>query len=61
VNPAASSKRPCKGEKEAELRVLADDGVELLGEFTRGLYEANGDWTNISEITEIRWEALWIC
>jgi len=33
-----------------QLQVLADDGVALLGEFTRGLSEANGDWTKISEV-----------
>jgi len=33
-----------------QLQVLADDGVSLLGEFTRGLNEANGDWTKISEV-----------
>jgi phage-related protein len=34
----------------SQLQVLADDGVALLGEFTRGLSEANGDWTKISEV-----------
>jgi len=33
-----------------QLQILADDGVALLGEFTRGLSEANGDWTKISEV-----------
>ncbi|ABZ85478.1 conserved hypothetical protein [Heliomicrobium modesticaldum Ice1] len=33
-----------------QLQVLADDGVSLLGEFTRGLNEANGDWNKISEV-----------
>lgn len=33
-----------------QLQVLADDGVALLGEFTRGLSEANGDWTKISGV-----------
>ena len=33
-----------------QLQILADDGVTLLGEFTRGLSEAGGDWTKISEV-----------
>ncbi len=33
-----------------QLQILADDGVVLLGEFTRGLSEANGDWTKISGV-----------
>jgi phage-related protein len=33
-----------------QLQILADDGVSLLGDFTRGLSEANGDWTKISEV-----------
>ncbi|TDT63782.1 phage tail protein [Fonticella tunisiensis] len=33
-----------------QLQILGDDGVALLGEFTRGLSEANGDWTKISEV-----------
>lgn len=33
-----------------QLQLLADGGVSLLGEFTRGLSEANGDWTKISEV-----------
>jgi uncharacterized protein YukE len=33
-----------------QLQILADDGVALIGEFTRGLSEANGDWTKISEV-----------
>jgi phage-related protein len=33
-----------------QLQILADDGVTLLGDFTRGLSEANGDWTKISEV-----------
>lgn len=33
-----------------QLQILADDGVALLGEFTRGLSEANGDWTKISGV-----------
>ena len=33
-----------------QLQQLADGGVSLLGEFTRGLSEANGDWTKISEV-----------
>lgn len=33
-----------------QLQILADDGVGLLGEFTKGLNEANGDWTKISQV-----------
>lgn len=33
-----------------QLQPLADDGVDLLGEFTRRLVEADGDWTKISEV-----------
>jgi hypothetical protein len=33
-----------------QLQTLADDGVNLLGNFTSGLNEANGDWTKISEV-----------
>lgn len=33
-----------------QLQILADYGVALLGEFTRGLSEANGDWTKISGV-----------
>lgn len=33
-----------------QLQVLADEGVGLLGEFTQGLNEANGDWTKISQV-----------
>lgn len=33
-----------------QLQVLADSGVSLLGTFTSGLIEANGDWTKISAV-----------
>lgn len=33
-----------------QLQILADDGVALFGDFTRGLSEANGDWTKIGEV-----------
>ena len=33
-----------------QLQVLADDGVQLLGQFTRGLHEAGGDWGKIREV-----------
>lgn len=33
-----------------QLQNLADDGVSLIGEFTRGLNEAGGDWDKISEV-----------
>jgi phage-related protein len=33
-----------------QLQILAGDGVSLLGDFTRGLSEAYGDWTKISEV-----------
>ena len=33
-----------------QLQVLADSGVSLLGTFTSGLVEANGDWTKISAV-----------
>ena len=32
------------------LQDLADDGVELIGEFTRGINEAGGDWSKISDV-----------
>ena len=32
------------------LQSLADEGVSLLGEFTSGLIEADGDWTQISAV-----------
>ena len=32
------------------LQSLADEGIGLLGEFTTGLIEANGDWTQISAV-----------
>jgi hypothetical protein len=33
-----------------QLTALGTEGVELLGEFTRGLNDANGDWSKISEV-----------
>jgi phage-related protein len=33
-----------------QLQILADDGVGLLGKFTTGIMEANGDWEQISAI-----------
>ena len=33
-----------------QLQVFADSGVSLLGTFTGGLAEANGDWTKISAV-----------
>lgn len=33
-----------------QLQVLADDGVGLLGQFTTGIMEANGDWDQISTV-----------
>lgn len=33
-----------------QLQTLADEGVSLLGQFTRGLNDANGDWAKISEV-----------
>lgn len=33
-----------------QLQALANDGVGLLGDFTRGLNEAGGDWDKISEV-----------
>lgn len=33
-----------------QLQELADGGVGLLGEFTKGLNDAEGDWTKISEV-----------
>lgn len=33
-----------------QLQVLADEGVSLIGDFTRGLNEAGGDWDKISEV-----------
>ena len=33
-----------------QLQVLSDSGVALLGEFTKGLSEAGGDWGKISEV-----------
>ena len=33
-----------------QLQMLAGSGVGLLGEFTRGLNEAGGDWTKVSEV-----------
>ena len=33
-----------------ELQFLADGGVTLLGEFTKGMNEAGGDWSKISEV-----------
>jgi phage-related protein len=33
-----------------QLQEMADGGVNLLGEFTKGLNDAGGDWTKISEV-----------
>ncbi len=33
-----------------QLQILADDGVKLLGNFSRGLNEAGGDWSKISAV-----------
>jgi len=33
-----------------QLQTLSDSGVALLGEFTKGLSEAGGDWGKISEV-----------
>jgi phage-related protein len=33
-----------------QLQILADDGVSLLGNFTKGLSDADGDWNKISEV-----------
>ena len=33
-----------------QLQILADEGVGLLGNFTRGLNEAGGDWDKISSV-----------
>jgi hypothetical protein len=33
-----------------QLQEMADGGVDLLGEFTKGLNDAGGDWTKISEV-----------
>jgi phage-related protein len=33
-----------------QLQVLADSGVSLLGDFTKGLSDAGGDWNKISEV-----------
>ncbi|GHV19160.1 hypothetical protein FACS18949_12680 [Clostridia bacterium] len=33
-----------------QLNALGKDGVNLLGDFTRGLNEAGGDWTKISNV-----------
>ncbi len=33
-----------------QLQVLADDGVSLLGDFTKGISDANGDWGKISDV-----------
>jgi phage-related tail protein len=33
-----------------QLQILADDGVSLLGDFTKGLSDADGDWNKISEV-----------
>lgn len=33
-----------------QLQTLADDGVSLLGDFTRGLNEAGGDFSKISDV-----------
>ena len=33
-----------------QLQILADDGVGLLGQFTTGIMEANGDWDQISVV-----------
>ena len=33
-----------------ELQFLADGGVSLLGEFTKGMNDAGGDWSKMSEV-----------
>lgn len=33
-----------------QLQILADDGVTLLGDFSKGLNEAGGDWSKISAV-----------
>lgn len=33
-----------------QLQILADDGVSLIGDFTKGLSEAGGDWNKISDV-----------
>ncbi|SDN79154.1 phage tail protein [Acetanaerobacterium elongatum] len=33
-----------------QLQLIADEGVALLGDFTRGLNEAGGDWGKISDV-----------
>jgi len=33
-----------------QLQILADDGVGLIGQFTSGLMEADGDWSKITEV-----------
>jgi hypothetical protein len=33
-----------------QLQILADEGVSLLGDFTKGLSDADGDWNKISEV-----------
>ncbi len=33
-----------------QLQLIADDGVTLLGDFTRGLNDAGGDWGKISDV-----------
>ena len=33
-----------------ELKNLADSGTQLLGEFTKGIADANGDWNKISKV-----------
>ena len=33
-----------------QLQLLADGGTKLLGDFTKGISDANGDWGKISEV-----------
>lgn len=33
-----------------QLQTLADEGTKLLGDFTKGMIEADGDWTKISKV-----------
>lgn len=33
-----------------QLQILADDGTGLLGDFTKGISDANGDWGKISDV-----------
>ena len=33
-----------------QLQLLADDGVSLIGDFTKGLNDASGDWGKISDV-----------